>query len=53
MATMVATVMTMVPLVVEFEPFHFWRKRLGKRNLYSVSAGLQLTRSGRGSLSEL
>lgn len=41
MATMVATVMTMVPLVANLT-VPFLAKRLGKRNLYSVSAGLQL-----------
>ena len=41
MATMVATVMTMVPLVANLT-VPFLAKCLGKRNLYSVSAGLQL-----------
>ena len=41
MATMVATVMTMVPMVANLT-VPFLAKRLGKRNLYSVSAGLQL-----------
>ena len=38
---MVATVMTMVPLVANLT-VPFLAKRLGKRTLYSVSAGLQL-----------
>ena len=41
MATMVATVMTMVPMIANLT-VPFLAKHLGKRNLYSISAGVQL-----------
>lgn len=41
MASVIATIMTMVPMVANLT-VPFLAKRLGKRNLYSVSAGVQL-----------
>lgn len=41
MSSMVATIMTMVPMVANLM-VPFLAKRLGKRNLYSASAGVQL-----------
>lgn len=41
MSTIVATIMTMVPMIANLS-VPFLAKRLGKRNLYSVSAAVQL-----------
>lgn len=41
MSSLVATIMTMVPMVANLT-VPFLAKRLGKRNLYSISAGVQL-----------
>lgn len=41
MATLVATIMTMIPMIANLI-VPFGAKHLGKRNLYSMSAGIQL-----------
>lgn len=41
LTSLVATIMTMVPMVANLT-VPFLAKRLGKRNLYSISAGVQL-----------
>lgn len=41
MATLVATIMTMIPMIANLT-VPFLAKRMGKRNLYSVAAGVQL-----------
>lgn len=41
MASLVATIMSIVPMLVNFT-VPFLAKRLGKRNLYSTAAGIQL-----------
>lgn len=41
MSSLVATIMTMIPMVANLT-VPFLAKRLGKRNLYSISAGVQL-----------